>query len=284
MEVAARNRAEQGRCMHEESGMCPACLQKTIVSTPVPAAKRQVIEMYQVYRDLNGIAYLRVAPSKAGAQFCVNKGFSVELVDLSLSTQHVMNLQPVLGASIYECANRLLHPLNDQVTISQRAKAHLETILNTEEIRNAMTKKTAAATNVATSKPAKFATVTAPAAKQPRKAKAAAAPAEKPARQPKAAKPAKAAAGEEAGQRGRMKQDFGSKNLEGYVLKLGSKQVRPDSVKGHITAAIEGAKKAAAYDVVLAAFVKSSGTDEATFRKHLFPCIYQDIVQAVKGR
>lgn len=122
------------------------------------------IRVYQVYRDKHGIVYLRVAYTRTGAAFIVNKGFSVELVDIDSSSLHAsgLALKPVPGASIYETAKRLLSPLNDQCTISLRASEHLTTILRIKELQKMATKKSATPTS---GKPGKFGTVTAPAGK-----------------------------------------------------------------------------------------------------------------------
>lgn len=123
--------------------------------------------VYQVFRDVNGIAYLRVAMTPNGAQFVVNKAFSVELVDIDANSTygHHLAMRPVPNASIVESAKRLLHPLNDQCTISQRAKEHLIQILSSKELQMKAT--------AATARPVsnKFATVTAPPAKNAKAAK-----------------------------------------------------------------------------------------------------------------
>lgn len=116
------------------------------------------LNVYQIFRDVNGVCYLRVAvgPKKGEAQFIVNKGFSVELVRIPSRTMSGagLNLEAVEGSSIFEVAKRLMHPLNEQVTISQQAKEILSQLLNNKEIET-----------MATAKKAKFASVTAPAAK-----------------------------------------------------------------------------------------------------------------------
>lgn len=136
----------------------PSCKQRTKLDTNV----------YQVFRDANGIAYLRVGFSPKGAQFVVNKAFSVELVDIDANSTygHHLAMRAVPNASIVECAKRLLHPLNDQCTISQRAKEHLIQILNTKELQMKATTPNARAVT-----PNKFAKVTAPPAKNARAAK-----------------------------------------------------------------------------------------------------------------
>ena len=141
--------------------------------------------VYQVFRDANGIAYLRVGFTPKGAQFVVNKAFSVELVDIDANSTygHHLAMRAVPNASILECAKRLLHPLNDQCTISQRAKDSLTPILNSKELQMKATAPNARAVT-----PNKFANVTAPPAKNARKA----APAGKAAKP--AGKPAKPAA------------------------------------------------------------------------------------------
>jgi hypothetical protein len=117
------------------------------------------IGTYQVYQDQNGVAYLRVGYGKHGALLVVNKGLQVELIDMPNDTIRALYLQPVVGSSILDAAKKLLHPMNDHATISVRAKAHLITILENEELQNMATKA------VPATKPAKFASVTAPPAK-----------------------------------------------------------------------------------------------------------------------
>lgn len=137
--------------------------------------------VYQVFRDANGIAYLRTAYTQRGAMFVVNKAFTVELLEIDAHSTHGQNLAlcAVPNASIVECAKRLLHPLNDQCTISQRAKEQLTKILQSKELQMKATAPGASPT-----KPAKFANVTAPPAKKGKAtnatpAKAAAKPAKK---------------------------------------------------------------------------------------------------------
>lgn len=135
-------------------------------------------EALQVFRDQNGVVYLRVSIEPNSAKFVVHKGFSVELVEIDYKSVKSLYLQPVVDASILEAAKRLLHPLNDQVTISQRAKEHLTTFVNDKEIQTMATKPTAKAIK-------KFSTVNAPAAKGSKEAKAAKSAAKKPAGEPR---------------------------------------------------------------------------------------------------
>lgn len=115
------------------------------------------LDVYQVFRDQNGVAYLRVFVDEKGAKFIVNKGFHVELIQAdNRHARTALYLQPVVGASIIECAKRLLRPLNDQCTISLVAKNELQKILDNKELVMKATANT---------KPTKFSTVTAPAAK-----------------------------------------------------------------------------------------------------------------------
>jgi hypothetical protein len=147
-----------------------------------------------VFRDHNGVAYLRVRAKKGEGQFVVNKGFQVELITIDDKHAAALNLQPVVGASIYEAARRLFTPLNDQVTISIGAREVLQEVLNKKEIET-MATKTAAA--VAPAKKAKFATTSAAPAPAPAKAAkktAAEAPAAPAAPAKKAAKKTAAAA------------------------------------------------------------------------------------------
>lgn len=127
--------------------------------TPYRPTEKVDVNIYQVYRDKNGVAYLRVGYGKHGAMLVVNKGHQVELIDMPNDTIRSHYLQPVLGSSILDAAKQLLHPPNPNVTISVRAKAQLISILENEELKNMATKAVAAV------KPAKFASVNAPAAK-----------------------------------------------------------------------------------------------------------------------
>lgn len=115
------------------------------------------LDVYQVFRDQNGVAYLRVGMNEKGAQFIVNKGFHVEMIQTNHHhARTALYLQPVVGASIIECVKRLLRPMNDQVTISLVAKTKLDEISKIKELNMKSTTKTNAT---------KFSTVTAPAAK-----------------------------------------------------------------------------------------------------------------------
>jgi predicted Zn-ribbon and HTH transcriptional regulator len=128
------------------------------------ASKPVDVSVYAVYRDINGVAYLRVGFGPKGSQqFIVNKGFQVEQITMDAVTAQGLDLQPVAGASVLEAARKLLRPLNDNVTISVRAKSTLEEICDNKEIAMKATE----------SKPAKFAAVTAPAVKKGSKAVAA---------------------------------------------------------------------------------------------------------------
>jgi hypothetical protein len=67
-------------------------------------------------------------------------------------------------------------------------------------------------------------------------------------------------------------------DLSGRLLQTGTKQVSETSVKGAILLAIDRVKQPT-YEVVLKEFTKVTKLDEREFRKHLFPCLYQDIVR-----
>lgn len=125
-------------------------------------------EVYQVFKDMNGMVYLRVAYSNKGACYVVNKNFSVELIELEKysTMQNRLALNPVPGAGIKECARLLLHPVHDSCTISVRARQVLEEILANKELEMKATNPNAKPVRPAAAvagKPAKFATVTAPA-------------------------------------------------------------------------------------------------------------------------
>lgn len=125
-------------------------------------------EVYQVFKDMNGMVYLRVAYSNKGACYVVNKNFSVELIELERysTMQNRLALNPVPGAGIKECARLLLHPVHDSCTISVRARQVLEEILSNKELEMKATNPNAKPVRPAAAvagKPAKFATVTAPA-------------------------------------------------------------------------------------------------------------------------
>jgi hypothetical protein len=179
-----------------------------------------------VFRDAHGIVYLRVEMTKTGALFVVNKNFHVDLIEMHAGTCRDLYLRPVGGASVWETANRLLHPIHDQSTIAQRAKEHLISITQNEEIQNMSTKKNA--------KPAKFASITAPAAKGTKKVAA-----EKPAKAAKTAAPKKAAASN----------GDGRARYAGKKIKVLNKQ----------HGAREGTKRAQGLDIILG----SKTTDDA---------------------
>jgi hypothetical protein len=142
--------------------------------------------VYQVFRDVNGVAYLRVELNEESAGFVVNKGFHVDLIHInSHHARQALYLQPVVGASIFACAKNLLHPLNENVTISVLAQEALKRILENKELQMKATENT---------KPTKFASVNAPAAKNSKKAAAAPAVKAKPAKAVKASNGAAPAA------------------------------------------------------------------------------------------
>lgn len=177
-----KNRAEKYVRAEAKAGVVTA-------PTAKPAKVQVNVSVYQVFRDKNGIAYLRVEIRKTGlARFVVNKGFGVELVELDRVTIAGMNLLPVAGASILNAARRLAQPLNSSVIVSQRAIEQLNRITTNEEL-------------IEMEKAKKFASITAPAAKKSTGNSAAKPAAAKKAKAPKAAKaakPAKAAKNGEA--------------------------------------------------------------------------------------
>lgn len=207
----------------KRKGIKPAATSKPAVVAAKPKAPAVDLDVYQVFRDMNGVAYLRVGHSKIGAQFVVNKGFSVDLIDMHSGTCRTLALQAVAGASVLEAAKRLLQPLNDQTTISQRAKEHLEQIINNKEIQMKAT--------TANAKPAKFATVNAPAAKGKKAA---------------TAKPAKAAAAAAS---------KAEKKADGRTSYAGKKIVVLNKEHG----AREGTKRAIGMDIIIG----SKNTDDA---------------------
>jgi hypothetical protein len=119
------------------------------------SAKDAPHDTFAVFRDYNGIVYLRVGlatKKKKADLYVVNKCFSVELVSICADSAASLYLQPVAGASVYEIARRLFTPLNDQATISVGAREYLTDILNNKELEMKATPKTAAATEVSTAK------------------------------------------------------------------------------------------------------------------------------------
>lgn len=220
-----------GSCVHNhnngESGACPTCLAKQIVEkSGRSTTKGNRLDVYQVFRDHNGVAYLRVRLKKdREAQFIVNKGFTVELISIDQNHAHDLNLKPVVGASVYEAARRLFTPLNDQVTISVGAKEILAEIITNKEIEAMATKKAVAVPT----KTAKFATTqSVPAAPAKKAAKPAPAP-EKPSKAPKAEKPAKASKAESNGQRGRT----GSFRPEQKIILIQKENPRREGTQAH---------------------------------------------------
>jgi hypothetical protein len=106
-------------------------------------------KMLAVYRDRNGVVYLRVARSKRYADMLACKRWQVERVRMDADTADALYLQPVNRAGILAQARLLLRPSNCSVTISQRALLTLHNVLGTKEIEIMTTKDVA-----------KFATVT----------------------------------------------------------------------------------------------------------------------------
>lgn len=125
-------------------------------------------DTFQLFRDKHGVVWLRASlgPKKDEAEFVVNNGKTVELVRMNSRTMgdEFKALRAIPDASIWAAAERLSKPLNDNVTISQRAKTILDRILGDEIMKTKATEKNA--------KPAKFtANVTAPAPKKGKTAK-----------------------------------------------------------------------------------------------------------------
>lgn len=87
-----------------------------------------------VFRDQNGITYLRVSQARKSAQYVVLKGFSVEEVTIPRLSELSMGLQQETRASIQSVAKRLLRPLNNSVIISKRAYERLTSIVNNKEL------------------------------------------------------------------------------------------------------------------------------------------------------
>lgn len=212
-----QNRAEKYSRAEAKAGVATAPTAK--------AAKEQAgVSVYQVFRDQNGIAYLRVEIRKTGlARYVVNKGFGVEVVELDRATIAGMNLLPVPGASILNAARRLAQPLNSSVIVSQRAHEQLNKILtNTEMIEMEKAKK--------------FATVTAPAAKKSNGNSAAKTATKKAAKAPKAAK--KSAAKKSGAKNGER-----ASALDSLVVKLVKMPKEADGVSAQPMAICETLKE-----------------------------------------
>lgn len=127
-------------------------------------------EVYQVFKDMNGVVYLRTGYTDKGAEYVVNKNFEVVLVELDRysTIQNRLALNPVPGASIKECARLLLHPVHDSCTIQVKAKQVLEQIFNNKELEMKATQENARPVRAAAPaavKPAKFDSVNAPSVK-----------------------------------------------------------------------------------------------------------------------
>lgn len=111
-------------------------------------------EALAVYRDINGVLYLRVTREAGKADFVVMKRFEVERISIDAETTKGLDLRPVNRASQSSLASRLLRPVSNCVTISLRAKHALEAVLRYKEIEKMETKTGG-----------KFAKVTAPKSK-----------------------------------------------------------------------------------------------------------------------
>ena len=91
---------------------------------------------YLVMVDHQGRAYLRVEINSKGAKFLLNTGHSIELAELDNGTIRSRNLKAVPQASVLEAAKILARPLISSVTIAERSKPYLNSILNDEELNN----------------------------------------------------------------------------------------------------------------------------------------------------
>ena len=88
---------------------------------------------YAVQVDNQGVAYLRTALTAKGAQFIVNTGPEVQVVEFDNASIRSRGFRTVPEASVTEAVQILSRPLTKSVIISKRAKAALDVILNDKE-------------------------------------------------------------------------------------------------------------------------------------------------------
>lgn len=103
------------------------------VMVTVAAAPEGAERCYAVQIDTQGVAYLRVADTPKGAQFVVNTGPEIQVVEMDAATQRSRGLVTVPEASVTEAVQILAHPLVKSVIISKRAQQALNNILNDKE-------------------------------------------------------------------------------------------------------------------------------------------------------
>jgi hypothetical protein len=93
-------------------------------------------EAWMVMVDKQGVAYLRVAFTKAGARFIINTGREVQLIEMDLKTQKSRSVAPVPTASVLDAARIYSKPITDAVSVSPRTLPYLTEILNDKEVND----------------------------------------------------------------------------------------------------------------------------------------------------
>lgn len=121
----------------------PETVEETASETPVTRP-------YAVMIDGQRVSYLRtgIIDRKDGkvdaALFVTQTGTKVDLIQMDVKTVTSRALVEVPGADIIASARILLKPISPSVTVSERARKQLETIINDKEFAMSETKKKAA--------------------------------------------------------------------------------------------------------------------------------------------
>lgn len=93
----------------------------------VPGAKAS--GDYGVYVDAQGVPYLLVERTKAGARYLMNTGKRVDVAELDAATVSSRGLVLMPEVSVLESAKILSAPLSNGVIIAERAKQYLDRII-----------------------------------------------------------------------------------------------------------------------------------------------------------
>lgn len=84
---------------------------------------------YGVYVDAQGVPYLLVERTKAGARYLMNTGKRVDVAELDAATISSRGLVLMPEVSVLESAKILSAPLSNGVIIAERAKQYLDRII-----------------------------------------------------------------------------------------------------------------------------------------------------------
>ena len=84
---------------------------------------------YGVYVDAQGVPYLLVERTKAGARYLMNTGKRVDVAELDAATVSSRGLVLMPEVNVLESAKILSAPLSNGVIIAERAKQYLDRII-----------------------------------------------------------------------------------------------------------------------------------------------------------